>query len=429
MFLQEGNEGMISIIMPTYNRAYIIERAIKSVQRQTYTDWELIIVDDASTDNTRQLLQKYVSSKIYYYMNEVNKGANISRNLGVERARGEFLAFLDSDNYWVDDKLEIQMKMAETYGNQRCFFYGKVQITNGNTMSIFPETVVSSEELKERELRGNIVDINTVLISKELFLEANGFMEDLPRFQDWELVLRLLFIYNMEAIGCERIFSFNFIQKDSISNNQKSYVKALGVMMKNYYNRYLPTEKIIDHLIGLWRDASSEPDLIIHIIKETCDDNPKVFLEMIHRLWMYWKEIQDQYHIIEQQKIVIERKEKMKELLYEWHKKSIENSEEDIFLKCFQALGEIQSIAIYGLGKLGKLFYDEVKNLPVTIAYGIDKEKKTFEGLKIKRPCDMLKPVDLIVVAMLENAEEIKGDLKQNYEGEIMTLHELLQLI
>ncbi len=419
---------MISIVMPTYNRGYTIERAIESVRKQSYVDWELIIIDDASTDNTRQLLQKYISPKIHYYVNEVNEGANLSRNRGVEHAKGEFLTFLDSDNYWPNDKLEVQIKMAETHCNQRCFFYGKVKITNGEDVNIYPEVVMSSDELKKKELKGNVVDINTLLIAKDLFLEVNGFMEELPRFQDWELILRLLFCYNVEAIGCNRILSFNFIQKDSISNNQESYVKALGFMMKNYLNRYISAEEMIDHLIGLWRDASSKKGLIADIIKDACEDKPEIFSEMIHRLWMYWKEIHSQYQVIDRQDKVIVRKGEMNDLLYKWHDKNVKNSGETVFLKCFQALGEIQSIAIYGLGKLGKLFYNEVKSLPVTIAYGIDRKSEYFDELEIKRPYDGLNPVDLIVITVLEDAEKIKKDLKQNYDGKILTLKELLQL-
>ena len=75
---------MISIIMPTYNRAYIIERAIQSVIQQTYKDWELIIVDDASDDHTKDVVMKYLSYNIQYYVNSINKGANLSRNIGVQ---------------------------------------------------------------------------------------------------------------------------------------------------------------------------------------------------------------------------------------------------------------------------------------------------------------------------------------------------------
>jgi len=412
---------MVSIIMPTYNRAYIIEKAIQSVQRQTYKDWELIIVDDASTDYTKQLLEKYVDSKIHYYIKEENQGANEARNFGAAHAKGQFLAFLDSDNYWPDDRLEVQMQMVEAHRNERCFFYGKVQITNGEEVRIAPKTIVSTKELKAMELRGNEVDTNTLLISKRIFIEIGGFAKELPRLQDWEIVLRSLFSFNLEAVGCEKIFSLSYIQKNSISNNKTAAVNAFEFIIRNYLSQYLPPKEILDHLIGSWYWASSEVDLMEKIMLEMCADNVMLLPEIIHRLYNLpelWNEIQYEYRIIE-------KKKRMEELLYIWHTKNAESKTHTVFLGYFQEK-QISTIAIYGLGKLGTLLYKEVKKLPVIIGYGIDREKEHFEDLIIKRSNDDLEKVDLMIVAISEGAEKIKAELKQNYEGKIMTLEELI---
>ena len=104
----------VSVIIPTYNREGILGRSIESVLNQTYTEFELIIVDDGSTDNTRQLVENIHDDRISYYYVKNNSGAAAARNYGIERAEGEYIAFQDSDDYWHSDKLEKQMKVMES---------------------------------------------------------------------------------------------------------------------------------------------------------------------------------------------------------------------------------------------------------------------------------------------------------------------------
>lgn len=102
------NTKLISIIIPTYNRAPILTRAVNSVLRQTYENWELIIVDDCSTDNTEEVIKKEFDDKrINYYKLDVNKGNAGARNKGVEKATGEYIAFLDSDDEYFPDYLTL----------------------------------------------------------------------------------------------------------------------------------------------------------------------------------------------------------------------------------------------------------------------------------------------------------------------------------
>lgn len=112
------DDGLISIITPTWNCAQFICETIRSVQAQTYQNWELIISDDCSTDNTRLVIEPYLKddSRIMYICNEHNSGAAITRNNALRRAQGKWIAFLDSDDLWYPDKLEKQMKFMEENG-------------------------------------------------------------------------------------------------------------------------------------------------------------------------------------------------------------------------------------------------------------------------------------------------------------------------
>ena len=90
----------VTIIIPTYNRAHLLGRAIRSVLTQTFHNWELIVVDDASTDNTKEVAYSFQDPRIHYLCHETNRGGPAARNTGIREARGLYIAFLDSDDEW-----------------------------------------------------------------------------------------------------------------------------------------------------------------------------------------------------------------------------------------------------------------------------------------------------------------------------------------
>lgn len=112
----EREAGLVSIIMPSYNTASYIKQTIRSVLDQTYTNWELIIVDDCSTDNTNEVVDTIKDCRIHYFKNEKNSGAAISRNKALREAKGQWIAYLDSDDLWMPEKLEKQIKFMEENG-------------------------------------------------------------------------------------------------------------------------------------------------------------------------------------------------------------------------------------------------------------------------------------------------------------------------
>ena len=107
---------LVSIIMPAYNCERFIAEAIRSVLAQTYTDWELIIVDDCSTDNTAQIVASFDDTRIVYQRNEKNVGAALTRNRALQIAKGHYIAFLDADDLWAPEKLEHQIAFMEKNG-------------------------------------------------------------------------------------------------------------------------------------------------------------------------------------------------------------------------------------------------------------------------------------------------------------------------
>ena len=120
---------LISIITPTYNCERFIGETIESVLKQSYKNWEMIIVDDCSTDNTYDVVKKYADndSRIKYYLLEENSGASVARTKAMQLATGDYIAFLDSDDLWISNKLECQLKfMKENNYNFTCTEYEQI---------------------------------------------------------------------------------------------------------------------------------------------------------------------------------------------------------------------------------------------------------------------------------------------------------------
>lgn len=114
-------DGLVSVIMPSWNTGQYIAESIKSVLNQTYTNWELLIVDDCSTDNTEDVVAAFADQRIKFFRNERNKGAALTRNEALRKAQGEWIAFLDSDDLWKPEKLEKQILFMVK--NQYAFSY------------------------------------------------------------------------------------------------------------------------------------------------------------------------------------------------------------------------------------------------------------------------------------------------------------------
>ena len=121
---------LVSIIMPSYNTAAYIGKSIESVLNQTYDNWELIIIDDCSTDNTDDVVSVYIDDRIVYLKNEVNSGAAMSRNKALREAKGRWIAFLDSDDLWMPEKLERQIAFMKQHNYS--FTYSNYEEINEN---------------------------------------------------------------------------------------------------------------------------------------------------------------------------------------------------------------------------------------------------------------------------------------------------------
>ena len=182
----------ISIITPAYNCEKYLPEAVKSVFSQTFEDWELLMIDDCSGDNTYRCMEKMAEKdkRIRIFQNKVNSGTAATRNFGVRMAKGEWIAFLDSDDLWKADKLEKQMAMLTKHPDARLIFTGS-GFMDADGKPIAYTLHVPERVNRSRLLRQNIISCSSVLIRKELMTEfpmpeEGGIHED---FATWLKVL------------------------------------------------------------------------------------------------------------------------------------------------------------------------------------------------------------------------------------------------
>lgn len=187
---------MISIIMPAYQAEKTIADAIRSVLAQSFQDWELIVIDDCSADNTcglveelKKNLPREMGEKIRLIKKQKNTGVSESRNLGAEMAQGDWIAFLDSDDLWATDKLEKQMQLLAAHPDAGILFTGSAFIRgNGERSSYVLQ--VPEEITYRRLLRQNLISCSSVVMRRELFLRHRMQHDELH--EDFLLWLKLL---------------------------------------------------------------------------------------------------------------------------------------------------------------------------------------------------------------------------------------------
>ena len=192
----------VTVIVPTYNRAHLVSRAIRSVLAQTFQDWELEVVDDGSTDNTSTVVEAFRDDRIHYLKLEVNRGAPAARNTGLRAARGAYLAFLDDDDVWLPMKLERQVEALQTtiLPNVGAVHCGVLLFSDQGERQLDLDGIRGDiyEQVLARSLP---IGVGSSLVVRRAVLEAGIlFDEALPDFGDWDYLLRVSRQYQVEYV-------------------------------------------------------------------------------------------------------------------------------------------------------------------------------------------------------------------------------------
>jgi len=249
------------VIIPTYNRAHLIGRSIKSVLKQSYKDFEIIVVDDASTDNTKEVVMSFDDPRIQYISYEENKGASVARNMGIEIAKGKYIAFQDSDDEWMPEKLGKQMKVFENASMEvEIIHTDMLRIDeNGEETYWYSPNIISDELIDPNTLNYQVygLGLGTAIIKKSCFDKAGLFNEYLPRFIDLEFFIRLSRQCRFAHIEEPLV---KYYATPGISTNFSARVIAEEFLLKKYYKDIKNNKKFLArkyHHLGfdLWHDG------------------------------------------------------------------------------------------------------------------------------------------------------------------------------
>ncbi len=188
----------VSVIVPTYNRASWLGETLRSVVNQSFKDFELIVVDDGSIDNTSQVMQSFPSAQ--YFAMEKNCGVSKARNLGLDYAKGEFICFLDSDDLWDERKLEVQLHWMKNNIDSQVCYTNEIWIRNGVRVNPMNKHRKYTGDIFRHCLALCIVSPSSVMLRKGLFDEVGNFDESLPACEDYDLWLRVAVEYAFHFI-------------------------------------------------------------------------------------------------------------------------------------------------------------------------------------------------------------------------------------
>ena len=226
-----SEEIKVSVVIPTYNAARFVTQAIDSVLAQTFKSYEVLVVDDGSTDDTREVLTKYVAP--VHYLPKQNGGVSSARNYGIERARGKYVAFLDADDLWMPEKLEKQIAVLESDENIG-LVYAATEKVDENLQTVgFIEANAYDDYCEALLLNLNIVagSCSSAIVRRDVVLKTDGFDAAFSTCADWEYWLRLSLLTTFAPVS-EYLVKYRVVAGSMSSNPFVSKRDTLGALEK-----------------------------------------------------------------------------------------------------------------------------------------------------------------------------------------------------
>lgn len=235
----------VSVIIPTYNRAGSLGRSLGSVLEQTYGDLEVIVVDDASSDHTEEVVTALDDARVRYLRHTVNRGAAAARNTGLEHASGKYIAFQDSDDEWLPEKLRVQVEILDRASDTVGVVHTGFSRQSGNEKRItdwLPKHLRSGD-VGRSILGGNFIGTPTALVRKICFEKAGVFDVRLPQLEDWEMWIRVAQLYHIAYVDRTLVVTQDL--PDSLSADLDTLIRAHEHILKKHQNLFAADRRLL----------------------------------------------------------------------------------------------------------------------------------------------------------------------------------------
>lgn len=240
--MDKNMNNLVSIILPTYNGAERIEEAIKSVLGQLYADWELLIIDDGSQDNTKKIVDNFANEdlRVRYIKNEINLGIQKTLNKGLKEAQGEYIARIDDDDVWIDkNKLKKQVEFLENNPDHVLVGTGVI-VLDEDSKELFRYLLPENDkDIRNKILSKNCFVHSSVMFRKNIVFNLGGYNEDevVKHIEDYDLWLKMGTVGKLANLP---IYAVRFTMREgSISSENKiEQFKKIFKLIKNYKKAY-----------------------------------------------------------------------------------------------------------------------------------------------------------------------------------------------
>lgn len=244
-------ESLISVVIPSYNHGHLISNAINSVKKQTYTNWEIIIVDNFSDDSTNETIKKFLSPKIKLFRNNNNGIIGISRNFGIKKANGEWIAFLDSDDVWYKKKLQFFIEDLNKYNNFDVFCNNEHRVdSKGKVLQTLKYGPYKKNFYKSLIISGNCLSPSATIVNSR-FIKSNKvyFREKIEYVtaEDYDFWLMLAYA-DAKFYFTNRVLGEYLIHPSGETANLKRNLKSIQNILDDHINNHQRFEKNKDRL-------------------------------------------------------------------------------------------------------------------------------------------------------------------------------------